>query len=221
MRVFLVWYGFCMKNITHITLGKSKKAGTALVNKEDQQRVEEAGTWHLHATGYVYRNKTENKQTRTIYLHRFIVGLEYGDGLVIDHIDGNKLNNTKENLRVLSPGENCQNKTKTKGASKYRGVSKHRDGWVGSVNVPGGDRLRRVFETEDAAALWCQEQRDKHQPFANPDPEVVELKEMIESFEELRQEMADEHPDEYTNSEEHDWTYDIQALCQDLGVQND
>lgn len=192
---------------THkIKLGKGKNADYALVDYKDRQRVEEFGPWFKHKTGYAFRNITVNKKRRTVYLHRFVVGLEYGDERLADHIDGDKLNNTSDNLRIISAGENCQNITVSRGnTSRYRGVSKCKDTWVGSVNIPNEGRVRRFFTNEDDAALWCQEMRDKHMPFANPDPAVVELKEMINAYQELVDEMSDEYPIEYDYNEYYDF----------------
>lgn len=183
-----------MSNTHKIKLGKSKSFGIAFIDKEDRQRVEAEGTWQLHKTGYAYRNKSINNKKQTVYLHRFIVGLEHGDGLQVDHIDGNKLNNSKENLRIVSAGQNAQNKTKSLGVSKYRGVSKDKNKWIGSVNIPGEKRLRKTFATEEEAAIWCQENRNKHLPYALPDPEVVKLQERIIEEEQFELELREDYP---------------------------
>ena len=62
-------------------------------------------------TGYI-RIRRGKKQH---YLHRLIWEELVGPipaGMQIDHIDGNKLNNSIENLRVVSPEVNCKNKVK-------------------------------------------------------------------------------------------------------------
>lgn len=59
-----------------------------------------------------------------IPMHRFIMGLKRGDSQKIDYIDGNGLNNTRNNLRFATTSQNSMNKLACiNGSSKYKGVS--------------------------------------------------------------------------------------------------
>lgn len=52
-------------------------------------------------------------KNKSVLVHRILFLLYYGhlhEESVIDHIDGNPLNNSKENLRQISYAENCRNK---------------------------------------------------------------------------------------------------------------
>lgn len=85
-----------------------------------------------------------------VLMHRFIVnGVD--DTKMIDHIDGNRLNNRRENLRIATHAQNSQNKQKKQGTtSKYIGVSWHPEAkkWVcWSSNTYLGS-----FESEEDAA---------------------------------------------------------------------
>ena len=56
-----------------------------------------------------------------IAMHRIIMNPP--PGMVVDHIDGNTLNNQRSNLRVVTPGENVRNrKAQPYGIHRYRGV---------------------------------------------------------------------------------------------------
>jgi len=80
------------------------------------------GNWKNHSKGlhsnyYAVNNqhyqdaKGKNK-VKQIYLHRVIWELHHGpleQGMVIDHIDRNGLNNKIENLRAVTQTENCNN----------------------------------------------------------------------------------------------------------------
>jgi hypothetical protein len=64
---------------------------------------------------------SKNKQT-IIYMHRFI--MKPNKGMVIDHLDGNPLNNQKNNLRICTNAENTRNsKININNKSGYKGVS--------------------------------------------------------------------------------------------------
>ncbi len=61
------------------------------------------------------------------FLHRIILGAQ--PHRVVDHIDGNGLNNTLENLRQVTQKENCQNRHKT--CARFH-VSEGLPSWVGA-----------------------------------------------------------------------------------------
>lgn len=66
--------------------------------------------WHLaYNTGnksFYVRTSIKRKH---LILHRFIHGLDYGNKLVVDHINHDTLNNTRENTRVVTQRENVLN----------------------------------------------------------------------------------------------------------------
>lgn len=69
---------------------------------------------------YAIRRDKNNKQ---IYMHRQI--MEVSDrGLCVDHINGDPLDNRKENLRICSQGENMRNYRNAWGKEGVRGVMK-------------------------------------------------------------------------------------------------
>lgn len=106
---------------------QSKKHGnkTVLINKEDFEKIN-SYNWHInynHGNYYVETNLYVNGKRRTKGIHSFIK--ECPIDLKIDHINGDALDNRKENLRICTNQENCRNqrKTKLKRSSKYKGVS--------------------------------------------------------------------------------------------------
>jgi hypothetical protein len=100
----------------------------AFVDDEDFDRVNQFNWCAIQNRGnwYAHRRVTTNRGRGMIQsLHRAI--LTVPDGMVIDHIDGDGLNCTKENLRICSPQENAQNKRKpSTNTSGYKGVTRAR-----------------------------------------------------------------------------------------------
>lgn len=89
----------------------------ALVDKEDYEWLS-VFTWHCTNHGYASR---KDKNNISHYMHRDIMRPE--TGLVIDHINGDKLDNRKQNLRVCSQMQNAWNSKSHKDSKvKYRGV---------------------------------------------------------------------------------------------------
>lgn len=67
--------------------------------------------WYSSTTYYAIRAITlENGNRRFIKMHREILGLQFGNELVGDHINGNRLDNRKVNLRAVAKKHNSWNK---------------------------------------------------------------------------------------------------------------
>lgn len=60
---------------------------------------------------------------QTVVMHRLIMGLTHGDGLYVDHIDHNPLNNRRANLRVCTAAQNSAHSWRKAGVSGFRGVT--------------------------------------------------------------------------------------------------
>lgn len=129
-----------------------------------------AERWCLSAYGYVSRRVGGRKGGVTLWLQREIIGLERGDPLVVDHIDGDPLNNRRANLRVVTRGQNQQNR---RGAdrgstSRHRGVSwsADRKKWVAAAKVDGKQRMLGRFDSEEEAARAASAFRRERMPFS-------------------------------------------------------
>jgi hypothetical protein len=98
-------------------------------------------------SGYarIYYNKT------IFLLHRFIMS-ETNPTVYIDHIDRNKLNNVRSNLKRTTAQENVENKTKQKNkTSKYVGVHKSKRLFAATVKRKEF-RYEKLHKTEEHAA---------------------------------------------------------------------
>lgn len=103
--------------IVNLTNMKNEIVAQSAVSEEDFDKIKRL-RWHLTPDGYA-KGTLDGK---AISMHHFIIG-KPTSGYVIDHIDRNKLNNTRENLRHATLTENSQN-TSRKGRNTYIGVSR-------------------------------------------------------------------------------------------------
>ncbi len=88
-----------------------------------------------------------------VQIHRFLYG-NSAHGYVIDHINRNKLDNRRANLRMCTPAENSCNKTKSANATnKYKGVSiKNNKKYAATITKNGVKHTIKNIETEEEAA---------------------------------------------------------------------
>ncbi len=111
-----------MKEITLTSRKKISNPFKALVSDEDFELVS-GFTWYVFKSSNTnYALNVVNK--KTTYMHRLILGVT-DPQILVDHKDGNGLNNTRENLRKCTGSQNMMNKRKSWGVSKYFGVSRH------------------------------------------------------------------------------------------------
>lgn len=114
--------------------------------------------WRLHSRGYVVRNANR------FLLHRVI--LDAPSGREVDHINGDKLDNRRANLRLVTHAENMQNRPHphSRNRSGHRGVSW--DAKKGKWAAQAG-RYIGCFEQIDDAIAAVRAYRSKHMPFAD------------------------------------------------------
>ena len=115
------------------------KGKVALVDDEDFEYLNQF-KWYVnnfHGKFYAVRSFMITKYKQSIVLmHRDIMNPK--KGFVIDHIDGNTLNNIRLNLRICTHGENLRNqKLSIANKSGYKGVyfNKERNKWCALIQV--------------------------------------------------------------------------------------
>ena len=143
-----------------------KMSGGAVtkIDPEDYDKLSQY-KWYLHSKGYACRDVGGRKNRKTIFMHDEIMG-HVGN----DHINHDKLDNRKQNLRPATRSQNQHNLSKFKNnTSGYIGVSKttwgkwHAYLWNKSKRVHIG-----YFYTPEEAARARDEMAIKlHGEYAN------------------------------------------------------
>lgn len=141
--------------------------GFTLIDAADHERVS-AFTWSQGTHGYPVRQKKEGGRGRCFLLHRELLGLQRGDKRQADHINRDRLDNRRCNLRVVTHAQNSQNEPAHGGSSKYRGVSwnKEKGKWQAYAMLAGRQKNLGYFDSETAAASVASHYRSVHMPFS-------------------------------------------------------
>lgn len=122
---------------------------SAIVDDEDYEELSKY-KWYCNY-GYAVRGINGGKSK--VHMHKFIMNTP--DGMHTDHINGNKLDNRKCNLRICTSRQNQMNsKSKRNSSSKYKGVSwnKRANKWICMIVVEGKNKYLGLFEDEKEAA---------------------------------------------------------------------
>lgn len=137
-----------------------RNGGPGLVDDEDAPLLEGWG-WHVMSTGYIGAMTGRSRGTaRTmILLHRHL--MKPPDGLWVDHINGNRLDNRRSNLRLVTPTMNTLNRHRlgTNNRSGVLGVSWCKAGWRATIKVQRRQIELGTYKTVEAAARarWAGE----------------------------------------------------------------
>lgn len=139
-----------------------------LVDDADFQRVTDAGPWQYGQCGAkVYAQRAVRQPdgtTKVERLHTFLTGWP-----LVDHIDGNGLNNRRSNLRPATASQNNANSRARLGLSGYRGVALHKPTglWRAYVQVGGKTKSCGYFrDVIEAAKARDKAAREAHGEFA-------------------------------------------------------
>lgn len=122
--------------------------------------------WHFSG-GYAVRVQNVKNgevdscyRAKTLYMHKEILKRKYGkivEASKGDHINTDKLDNRRDNLRLATNAENCRNSVKQDGnySSEYKGVSwyKKYNKWRARITFEGKAYLLGYYKEEMDAAL--------------------------------------------------------------------
>ena len=93
---------------------KQEEVSRALIDLEDIDKVKDL-KWYMDSRGYAFNGK------KRVLLHRLV--MDCPNDMIVDHINHNRLDNRKENLRICNSSQNNMNRNKTnRNTSGYTGV---------------------------------------------------------------------------------------------------
>lgn len=144
-----------------LTQGKA-----ALVDDKDYE-VLSRYNWHYVSQGYAARKEKIKGKRKVVLMHRQI--LRATDKWV-DHINGDGLDNRRENIRLVTPSQNRMNSKplRTLG-SKFKGVYRHTKTkkWCADIRFNGKTNYLGSFDLErDAAAAYNLAAKQKFGAYA-------------------------------------------------------
>jgi len=151
-----------MSKTIPLTRGK-----VAIVDDEDYEWLNQ-WKWCCSDRMYAVRGKIHGDKLSHLSMHRVILSAKEGD--ITDHINRDKLDNRRSNLRLCTPAESARNQNLRKdNKSGYKGVHWHPvdKKWCAKICVHG----KRTFlgnydQVEDAARAYDQAAIELHGEFA-------------------------------------------------------
>jgi len=115
--------------------------GEVNIDKQDLGLVN-TFAWHVNSTGYaVWRGVIDGKK-QTIRMHRLITGCPKGK--IVDHLNHDRLDNRRSNLRVCTQSDNMRN---LKNQGKGYWYQRQNNNWVVEIH----NQHIGVFKTEEEA----------------------------------------------------------------------
>jgi hypothetical protein len=153
-----------------------------MYNIDDEFRAEvEKHKWYKLPSGYWHRNRLKATVGPRL-MHRFIWWLKHGDlPPVLDHINGDRVDNRLANLRPATPRLNSLNRASRRNCvyPTHNQIGPNR--WQAGISIGGRTKHLGCFPTKEAAEEYYLSCRAKIMEYEeaiargeSPDPPVIE-----------------------------------------------
>lgn len=142
-----------MRKIQLSQFSKNKRNLFALVDDEDFKHLNQF-KWSVFKSRNTFYASRNFQRKITLMMHRII--LDCPKGMEVDHINGDGLDNRRENLRIATRQQNSSNrKFNINNTSGYRGITQERKTkkWSASIRKNGKRIHLGTFVTARHAAL--------------------------------------------------------------------
>jgi hypothetical protein len=153
--------------VKNIAIFTTNGGSEFVVSSCDADNVSRHG-WCLSNTGYIVAHINRRVST----LHGFLLGKS--DRALIDHINGDRTDNRRENLRRVNDFQNSQNQNiSTRNTSGYKGVhwNKTVQKWQANIRAYGKQYFLGYFLNREAAAIGYNEAaKETHGKYACLNP---------------------------------------------------
>lgn len=127
----------------------------AIVDDEDYEALN-MRRWSLGTDGYAYRYTYKNGKPKRLAMHRAV--LNAPDGTIADHINLNRLDNRRRNLRLATAADNARNvRKRSTNKSGFKGVKFWKNRYMSSLTFQGRSVYMGRYETAEEAA-WMYDQ---------------------------------------------------------------
>lgn len=116
--------------------------GSFIIDERDAAFVLSHKWYGVESRGTRYVKTGKNER-----LHRLLLCVVHKN-LIVDHINGNGLDNRRSNLRVVSVAENVANRQKSRSGNKCPGVYKRDKKWLARVTINYVQHRIGLFDNE-------------------------------------------------------------------------
>ncbi len=144
----------------------------AEIDDSDYEELNRHKWFAVESSGLFYAGRKSpkvNGHSKIIRMHADI--MKTSEGEYTDHIDGDGLNNQRNNLRVCTNSQNGMNRGKPKSnTSGFKGVTWHKANqkWQSQINVEGTYKYLGGFNTRlEAYEAYCMACEKYHKEFSN------------------------------------------------------
>lgn len=137
----------------------------AIVDDED---YDELSRWHWYADSHGYAARKVPGEMGMVYMHRILLNFPSQE---TDHINANRQDNRKCNLRPATIAQNQYNQYNPRGASEYKGVSWNTKAkkWYATIKASRGKPiyLGGFIDEVEAALIYDKAAKILHGAFAS------------------------------------------------------